>query len=112
MHAEGPCVSSSRLNDLRPPDNENLAWSEESMGDIGLRQLCKCMIQRNFHDTEGAEAVGFSHGQFGLVIEALDHPAREPSFGPEIIEEQLTMAAQRPCDLLHGLDARSHDLLA
>jgi hypothetical protein len=24
-----------------------------------------------FEDTEGTEAVGFSHGEFGLVVEAL-----------------------------------------
>jgi hypothetical protein len=42
------------------------ASSEESVGDVRLRQFAKCMVQRGFRDVEGAEAVGFSHGQFGL----------------------------------------------
>ena len=44
------------------------------MGDVRFRQLSKCVIQRDFRDVEGAEAVGFSHGQFGLVVETLDQP--------------------------------------
>jgi hypothetical protein len=70
------------------------------------------MIQRNFRDPEGAEAIRLSHGQFGLVVQAFNDAAREPSLGSEIVEEQLTMAAQRLGDLLHWLDARAHDLLA
>lgn len=69
------------------------------------------MIQRDFRDPEGAEAIRFSHGQFGLVVQALNYAAREPPLGSEIIEEQLTMATHRHSDLLHWLDARTHDLL-
>ena len=36
------------------------------------------MIQRDFRDPEGAEAIRFSHGQFGLVVQALNDAAREP----------------------------------
>jgi hypothetical protein len=54
---------------------KKFASSEESVGDIRFRQFAKCMIQRDFRDVEGSEAVGFSHGQFGLVAEALDHTA-------------------------------------
>src|SRR5262245_19569441 len=70
------------------------------------------MIQRDFRDPEGAEAIRFSHGQFGLVVQALNDAARKPPLGSEIIEEQLTMATHRHGDLLHSLDARAHDLLA
>jgi hypothetical protein len=51
------------------------ASSEESVGNVGLGQSAKCVIQRDFRDVESAEAVGFSHGQFGLVVETLDHTA-------------------------------------
>ena len=51
------------------------ASSEESVGDVRFRQSAKCMIQCDFRDVEGSEAVGFSHGQFSLVVEALDHTA-------------------------------------
>ena len=51
------------------------ASSEESVGDVRFRQFAKCMIQCDFRDVEGSEAVGFSHGQFGPVVEALDHTA-------------------------------------
>jgi len=50
------------------------ASSEKSVGDVRFRQLSKCVIQRDSRDVEGAEAVGFSHGQFGLVVETLDQP--------------------------------------
>ncbi|HEY2597283.1 MAG TPA: cytosine permease, partial [Candidatus Dormibacteraeota bacterium] len=53
----------------------NFASSEESVGGVRFRQFAKCMIQRDFRDVEGSEAVGFSHGQSGLVVEALDHAA-------------------------------------
>ena len=56
------------------------ASSEESVGDVGLRQSAKRMIQRDFGDVEGAKAVGFSHGQFGFVVETLDHTAGHSAF--------------------------------
>ena len=40
---------------------------------------------------EGAEAVGFSHGQFGLVVETLDHAAGELLSGAEVVQDQRTM---------------------
>ena len=69
------------------------ASSEKSVGDIRLRQLAKCVIQRDFRDVEGAEAVGFSHGQFGLVVETLDHAAGELLPGAEVVQDQRTMRA-------------------
>jgi hypothetical protein len=62
------------------------------MGDVWLRQFAKCMIERDFHDVEGPEAVGFSHGQFGLVVEALDNA--------EVADDALLDAAV----LTDGLD--------
>ena len=35
------------------------------------------MIQRDFRDTEGAKSVGFSHGDFGFVVQTLDDAAGE-----------------------------------
>jgi hypothetical protein len=34
---------------------------------------------------KGAEAAGFSHGQFGLVVETLHNAARELFFGTEVV---------------------------
>jgi hypothetical protein len=49
------------------------------------------MIQRDFRDAEGAEAVGFSHGHFGLVVEALDDATGECLPGAEVVQDQLTV---------------------
>src|SRR5271165_4353175 len=76
---------------LRLP--ENIASSEESVGDVRLRQSAKCVIQRDFRDVEGAEAVGLSHRQFGLVVETLDHAAGELLSGAEVVQDQCTMRA-------------------
>ena len=32
----------------------NFAWSEEFVGDVGFRQLTKCVVQGDFRDVEGA----------------------------------------------------------
>jgi hypothetical protein len=72
---------------------DDFASSEESVGDVRLRQLAKCMIQRGFRDVEGSESVGFSHGQFGLVVETLDHTAGELLPGAEIVQDQRTVRA-------------------
>jgi hypothetical protein len=63
------------------------------VGKLRLRQLAKCMIQGEFRDAEGAKAVGFSHGHFDLVIEALDDTAGELFSGPEVVEDELAMVA-------------------
>jgi hypothetical protein len=64
------------------------ASSEESVGDIRLRQSAKRVIQRDFRDVEGAEAVGFSHSQFGLVVETLDYAAGELLPGALVVQDQ------------------------
>ena len=70
------------------------------------------MIQGDFGDVEGAESIGFSHGEFGFVVEALDDAAGELFSGSEIIEDEFAVGAQGFGDLLHGLDAGAHDLPA
>ena len=88
--------------DVTPEEREALnqygpveiyASSEESVGDVRLRQFAQCVIQRYFRDMEGAETVGFSHGQFGLVVEPLDHAAGELLPGTEVVEDQCAMRA-------------------
>jgi hypothetical protein len=61
--------------------------------DVRLGQFAKCMIQRGFQGVVGAEAVGFSHGHFGLVVEALDDTAGECLPGAEVVQDQLTVPA-------------------
>ena len=75
------------------------------MGGVGLRQIAEGMIKGDFSDAEGAESVSFSHGELGLVVEALDDAAGELFLGMKIIEDQLAVAAQSLGDLLHRLDA-------
>src|SRR6266536_2146717 len=70
------------------------------------------MIEREFQDAEGAEAVRFSHGYFGFVVEALDHAAGKLLFGLEIVEQQWAVSAQHAGDFLHRLDAGTHGLTA
>src|SRR5208283_4751217 len=61
----------------------------------------------------GAEAVGStSHGQFGLVVQALYHAAGELLLGAEVVQDQRAVRAWRPGDLLHRHDAGAHDLIA
>jgi hypothetical protein len=86
--------------------------SAESVGGFWLRQIAKSVIWSEFCDVKGAESVGFSHGEFGFVVEALDHPAGELLLGAEIIEDELAVAAQGLGNLFHRLDARAHGLLA
>ena len=54
------------------------------------------MIEGEFEASEGAKAVGFSHGDFGFVIQALNDAAGEELLGAEIIENQLSVLTQRP----------------
>jgi hypothetical protein len=70
-----------------------LASSKEPVRDARFRQFTKCMIQGSFCDVEGAEAVGFSHGQLGLVVEALNDAAGELLFGTEAVQDQRAVRA-------------------
>jgi hypothetical protein len=75
------------------PGSSFFASSKESVGDIGFRQFPKCMVQGDFRDMEGAEPIGFSHGQFGLVVEPLDDAAGELLPGAEVVQDQRTVRA-------------------
>ena len=70
------------------------------------------MIEGKFEDTEGAEAVGFSHGDFGFVVQALNDAAGKELLSAEIVEDQLAVLTQRPSDFFHGFDAGTHGLPA
>src|SRR6516165_5851529 len=68
------------------------------------------MVQCKFEDSISAEAVGFSHRDFGLVVQPLHNAARNELLSAEIIEDQFPVLTQRASDLLHGLDAGAHGL--
>jgi hypothetical protein len=68
------------------------------------------VIEGQFESAEGAESVGFSHRDFGFVVQTLDDAAGEQFLSPEIVEDQFTMLTQGAGDLLHGFDAGPHDL--
>ena len=59
------------------------------------------MVEGNLGDAEGAETIGSSHGDLGLVVEALDDAAREHFFGAEIIEDQFAVPAEGSGDFFH-----------
>ena len=70
------------------------------------------MIESEFEDAEGSEAVGSSHSDFGFVVEPLDNAAGEQLLSTEVVEDQLAMFAQGTGDLLHRFDAGAHHLAA
>ena len=45
------------------------------------------MIEGEFKDTEGAKAIGSSHGDFGFVVQPLDYAAGELFASTEIVED-------------------------
>ena len=86
--------------------------SVESVGEFWLGKLSKNMIQGEFSHSEGSKAVGFSHGDFGFVVETLDDPTGDHLLGLEIIENEGSVRAQHLGDLLHRLDAGAQGLPA
>ena len=84
------------------------ASSEEFVGEFWLRKLAEHVIQREFGDAEGPIAVGFSHSDFGFVVQALDDAAGKLLFGPEVVDEQLAVGAHGAGELLNWIDARAH----
>jgi len=52
------------------------------------------MIQGKFCGLKGSKTVGFSHSDFGFVVQALDHAAGELLASPEIVQQQLAVVAQ------------------
>ena len=47
------------------------------------------VIQRQFQDAKGAKSVGFSHGDFGFVVQTLDDTAGKQLLSAEIVEDQF-----------------------
>src|SRR5262245_45719480 len=70
------------------------------------------MIKGQFEDPIGAKAIRFSHGDFGLVVQALNNAAGNQLLSPEIVEDEFPVLAERPGDLLHRLDPGAHGLAA
>jgi len=68
------------------------------------------VIECEFKNSEGSKSVGFSHGDFGLVVEAFHDPAGNQFLRPEVVKDELTVLTQRAGDLLHGLDSGAHGL--
>jgi hypothetical protein len=52
------------------------------------------VIEREFEAAEGAEPVGFSHGDFGFVVQALDDATGKQLLSAEIVEDQFAVLAQ------------------
>jgi hypothetical protein len=50
-----------------------MAPSEKFVVTFRLRQLAKRVIKGQFEYPVGRKAVGFSHGDFSLVVQALHH---------------------------------------
>ena len=48
------------------------------------------MIQCEFEDSKGPKPVGFSHGDFGFVVQALNDTAGELLLGFEVADEWVT----------------------
>jgi hypothetical protein len=53
------------------------------------------VIESQFEDSVGTEAVGFSHSDFGLVIETFHHAAGNQLLGPEVVEDEFAVLTQR-----------------
>src|SRR6266481_8366464 len=70
------------------------------------------MIEGKFENAIGAKAIGFSHGDFSLVVQTLDHATGNQFLSAEIVEDQFSVLAKRAGDFLHGLDTGAHSLSA
>src|SRR5665213_684019 len=68
------------------------------------------MIERESYTSEGSKAIGFSHGDFGFVVQSFDDAAGELIACAEIIEQQFAMSAHRAGEFLHRFDSRSQGL--
>lgn len=59
------------------------------------------MVERELRGSEGSKAVGFSHADFGFVVEPFDDAAGEQLVRPEVIQA----TAPRPVYLCHHMEA-------
>src|SRR5436190_23307581 len=69
------------------------------------------MKQRDFSSFVGAKAVRFSESHFDLVVQALDHAARNRLLGAKVIEQHPPMLLQTGGDGLEWLEPRAPDAL-
>ena len=68
------------------------------------------MIEGEFGDSEGSEPVGFSHSDFGFVVEPLDYAAGKLFSGAKVVEDEVAVSAYSSGDFLHRFDPRPHHL--
>jgi len=52
------------------------------------------VIERKFEAAEGAETLGFSHGDCSLVVQILDNSAGKQLPSAEIVEDQFAVQAE------------------
>jgi hypothetical protein len=52
------------------------------------------VIEGQFEDAERTKAVGFSHCNFGLVVQAFHGPAGDRLLRPKVIENELPVLAE------------------
>ena len=61
------------------------------------------MIEGQFEHPIGTKAVGFSHGDSSLVVQALYDPTGNQLLSPEVVKNWLPMLAKRAGDKLRPL---------
>ena len=72
--------------------------SEEFVGGYGLRQFAKRVIEGQFEDAIGSEAIRFSHSDFGLIVETLDDPAGKHLLSAKIVQDEVSASAPSKID--------------
>ena len=70
------------------------------------------MIEGEFESAKSAEAIGFSDGEFGFVVETLYDTAGNEFVSAKVVEDKFAMLAERASDLFHRVDAGAHGLAA
>lgn len=70
------------------------------------------MVEGEFDDTVGAEAVGCSHGESGFVVQTLDDAAGKQLLSAEVVEDKLAAPPKRPGDPFREFDAGTNCLPA
>jgi len=60
------------------------------------------VIEGEFEDMKGAETVGFSHSEFGFVVQALDNSAGEQFLSAKIGAGRAGESAVRSLDSLRA----------
>src|SRR3990167_9477542 len=100
-------MAASQGNSLLAVTLAHSGSSAESVGGLRLGEVVEGMIEGDFDGAEGAETIGSSGGELGLVVETLDGAVGDRALGPEPVEQQRAMAAEHAGDFLQGLQARA-----